>query len=1097
MRGAPKRLLVTVSARARIREATRWIQELGDVRVTVVAAGRAAGDELVRELLSEGSGARVQRTTPAQLAAALATARLAATGRAPVSGLGMEALAHRAVAAAREAGELGYFAPVATAPGLPRALARTFTELRLQNVDPQRLAGVGPAGDDLLVLWRRLVETLTDHGLADPAELWRLAGERIGDVRPHPLLDTPLLLLDPELRGEAEQVAYAALARRAPALLATLPFGDAEGIEALERALGVNAVLTGGESDSRLERLRRWVFADTTEGEGEGEPESDSSLEFLSAPGEGRECVEIARRILELGAEGTRFDRIAVLLRDPDGYLPLLEEAFRRARIPAFYTRGTIRPHPSGRAFLALLACAAENLSATRFAEYLSLGQVPALPPEAAELVEVPWVEPDGAQLVFKTLEARPEGRPPHDPADGRDPFDENEGSPVLAGTLQAPRRWERLLVDAAVMGGRERWQRRLRGLEAEFELRLREVDDDDHGRRRYLERQVVGVHNLERFALPLIDRLSALPVSTTWGHWLRALRELAVQALRSPDQVLAVLADLEPMNDVGPVDLGEVRRTLRDRLTFLRVEPAERRYGRVFVAAIEEARGQSFAEVFLPGLAEGVFPRRPAEDPLLLDEWRHVVGGGLADRQRRIERERLLLRIAAGAAEDRLVVSYPTVDALQGRARVPSFYALDVARAAEGTLPSADDLERRAAEAAAPRIGWPAPLDPGRAVDAAEYDVAVLAPMLTGDKPGERGLANYLVQVNETLARTLRTRWKRWQGAFSFADGLVNPGAEARSALDAHRLAARSYSPTALQSFAVCPYRFFLYAVHRLRPREEPAPLEQLDPLTRGSLFHEVQYQLLTRLRDEQELPISPDNRDRVTEIGDEVLDQQARSYAEELAPAIPRVWRDEIEGLRTDLRGWIRAVAELDAGWVPSYFEFAFGLGREPGRDPLGQRDEAVVLDGYRLRGSIDLVEQKAEGDVWRVTDHKTGKPLREKFVVVGRGEVLQPLLYALAAEYHLGGKVDAGRLFYCTRRGDYETREVTLNTDTRNKVGQVLGIVDRAVADGFLPAAPRERACDWCDFRSVCGPYEELRLRSKDRRSLAALELLRGAP
>ncbi len=36
-----------------------------------------------------------------------------------------------------------------------------------------------------------------------------------------------------------------------------------------------------------------------------------------------------------------------------------------------------------------------------------------------------------------------------------------------------APSAWEKLLVDAAVIGGRDRWARRLHGLEREFELRL------------------------------------------------------------------------------------------------------------------------------------------------------------------------------------------------------------------------------------------------------------------------------------------------------------------------------------------------------------------------------------------------------------------------------------------------------------------------------------------------------------------------------------------------------------------------------------------------------------------------------------------------
>src|SRR5271157_5028983 len=89
------------------------------------------------------------------------------------------------------------------------------------------------------------------------------------------------------------------------------------------------------------------------------------------------ECVEIARRILAESRRGVAFDRIAVLLHDPVRYAPYLQEALARADIPAYFARATRRPEPGGRAMLALLCCAWENLSARRFAEYLSLAQVP------------------------------------------------------------------------------------------------------------------------------------------------------------------------------------------------------------------------------------------------------------------------------------------------------------------------------------------------------------------------------------------------------------------------------------------------------------------------------------------------------------------------------------------------------------------------------------------------------------------------------------------------------------------------------------------------------------------------------------------------
>jgi len=47
------------------------------------------------------------------------------------------------------------------------------------------------------------------------------------------------------------------------------------------------------------------------------------------------------------------------------------------------------------------------------------------------------------------------------------------------------------------------------------------------------------------------------------------------------------------------------------------------------------------------------------------------------------------------------------------------------------------------------------------------------------------------------------------------------------------------------------------------------------------------------------------------------------------------------------------------------------------------------------------------------------------------------------------------------------------------------------------GFLPAAPAERACTWCDFLSVCGPDEPRRVRNKAPDKLGDLDALREKP
>jgi len=178
----------------------------------------------------------------------------------------------------------------------------------------------------------------------------------------------------------------------------------------------------------------------------------------------------------------------------------------------------------------------------------------------------------------------------------------------------------------------------------------------------------------------------------------------------------------------------------------------------------------------------------------------------------------------------------------------------------------------------------------------------------------------------------------------------------------------------------------------------------------------------------------------------------------------------------------------------WIPEYFEFSFGLSDE-GRDRRSVPDP-VRLDGrFLLRGSVDLIERRRDGGSLRVTDHKTGKNRAKEGLIVGGGGTLQPVLYSAAIEQGLGRKVVEGRLYYCTTAGGFTHHPIAMDDYNRSQGLQVLTIIDRSIEEGFLVAAPAERACTWCDFRPVCGPGEEERVSRKAADKIADLEALRA--
>ena len=1083
----PLTSFVAAAGARRLAEARAHVLSI-EPPILIIGASRAAADEFAVSLAAEkGASFGVTRVSVAELVSRLALPALAQKGLTPTAPLSDEAVAARVADDLANHDRLKYFEPVARMPGFPRALSRTLAELRMAAVASGQLTG-HDANDDLRALLERAVEERQRVGAVDYATLLETAtAQLLAD--PAVLGDRTVVLLDVAIGSKHEEAFVRAVMASAADVVITAPASDTRTLD----ALGVNARDRQRDGGNALDRLQRYLFSSDAPPQGV----EDESVVLFSAPGEGREAIEIARRILAEAERGVPFDQMAVLLRAPQTYLGVLEHALERAGVPAWFHRGTRRPDPAGRALLALLACADEELSARRFAEYVSLGQVPLNEAGNADL----W-SPPADDLVDAMLA-------PEDRAEEVQPEEEAQAATLrgetdrdIAGTLRAPWRWEDLIVEAAVIGRLDRWQRRLQGLEYEYDRRVREAasEDPDASIVRALMRDRDQLRALRSFAEPILGEMAEWPQAQKWGDWLSALERLAPRVIAKPERVLRVLRELAPLSAIGPVHLREVRDVLTPRLSTLTHEPPRRRHGRVFVGTPAAARGRAFAVVFVPGLAERMFPQKVREDSLLPDQRRLATADALATQTRRTADERLQLTLAVGAAAERLYLSYPRVEINESRPRVPSFYVLEIVRAIEGRIPEAKSIGDRAFAAGGSKLAWPAPHDPNDAIDEFEHDLSTLGGLLADRSEAVRGRARYLYEMSAELQRSLTSRWKRWQSRkWDPADGLVQSTDMTRAALAAQRLGARPYSLTALQKFSSCPYQFLMSAVYRLAPLEEPAPLQRIDPLTRGDLFHQFQAATLRRLQRDGLLPLSFEVLPRAQQILTEAIRGIEDVEKDRLSPAIDRVWKDEMAAMTGDLRLWLEKLADEGADWTPERFEFSFGLADTLGRDERSRPEPALVADRFKLRGSIDMIERHRTTGFLRITDHKTGRNrTREGQTIVDGGKILQPVLYGLALKaLEPDQTVFSGRLFYCTTAGDFKSYEIPLMGEAPQRGIEVLEIIDRAIDRGTLGPRPADKACDYCDYLVVCGRREQARTRTKDAALFADLDELRKMP
>ncbi|HEX6896748.1 MAG TPA: hypothetical protein VF146_15815, partial [Bryobacteraceae bacterium] len=162
--------------------------------MVVLGPTRAAATELALAAFDPGCQG-IHALTLTQLAAQLAAQPLGRNSLAPISRLGIVALAARVVHTAYRANQLAYFAPVALTPGFGRAAAKTIAELRLNDVTASDLASAGAPGADLAQLLTLYENELAQRRLADLPDLLRFAAVEAASARQR-FLELPLVLLD-------------------------------------------------------------------------------------------------------------------------------------------------------------------------------------------------------------------------------------------------------------------------------------------------------------------------------------------------------------------------------------------------------------------------------------------------------------------------------------------------------------------------------------------------------------------------------------------------------------------------------------------------------------------------------------------------------------------------------------------------------------------------------------------------------------------------------------------------------------------------------------------------------------------------------------
>lgn len=565
-----------------------------------------------------------------------------------------------------------------------------------------------------------------------------------------------------------------------------------------------------------------------------------------------------------------------------------------------------------------------------------------------------------------------------------------------------------------------------------------------------------------------LIAELSPLERRGPWDEHLGRLKRVSASlgfdrdSQGSPDSDDALAGFLDALADHAAVlnaaGLGAESVSARD---FLRevdsiadslTETSPSRPGGVVVTTVDAAAGARARFVLMVNLSEGSFPSRdsvgPADDT--------GIGPAFA-------REMTRFLGVIGSASERLILVFPTRDE-KGQVVLPAGFLEDLIRL----------FEPRAIEAASRVVQRfdPALIDSPE-LAAAPADARVRATALACLR-NDTGLLRRL--ASDSLHRAalfgtadaLNLGRERFQvRAFTRFDGLLTDPATP-VALARRFGAGYTFSPSQLETYVECPFKFFLRYVVGVAPVDDRDDIDE-DFAGRGERIHRA-LELLEQMYAQQggerlELATMVIKTEMAVEL----------STASETDPGRQLIENERLGRTLKQYVGQASAYEQKHGRADPSasHQEVVFGETDRDGSLPILEIGEGPGV--VKVRGKIDRVDVVSTDDglTFRVIDYKSGSS-PGKADVTG-AVALQLPLYAMAVERFLmdGGAVKLRDLGYWSlKTKGYDPVKLPDWDELREKVvATVLEEVAALRAGRFVIEPLKDDCTRTCDYRVAC--------------------------
>ena len=939
-----------------------------------------------------------------------------------------------------------------------------FHAVRQAARDEARDLGLASSGEQrfyrsLIAAFQEMQERSEAHDDDDLDEMSRhaevLHGKFLGQIHARGYYTTV------ELPQMAADALVALPEGKEPAVIYYLPRRMSDGDVRLAQALlkrGKCRLIAGCTGDTPADKpvaelLRRLGHqpVETQTASGDDNPllqrAKGRTLSIVAAPDPEEEVRGVIRSI----AAGTvPFHRVAVVHRQDNPYASLLRQELGFAGIPfSGMDYRSLADTPTGLLLLGLVDLA------------VSINAQPGHQIERERLIE--WLTAASVRLVAPGVSG-----------DGK--------RSVPASS------WAKLARDARANGGVVNWCGRLDAYFDHMEQREKDRGNSDGEGNEFLQglRQSIDAFqtflkelavNLNGFAAPRKPRWKSVSDHLkTMLYAYRWLEETETEEdRRRIGELIENLAGLDQWEiEYSPELLHE---TVREGLQSPVSERGKPIGTGVYLGPPSGMAGADYDTVYGVGMVERQFPPRPRANPWLLP--------GTAELQQDAALERYDFLCAIASARS-AVLSWPSATAERSVA-YPSRWLIEAANHLHHSNGGQGRLTHENLTSNSGKKVWLT------LVESREAGLRKL--VLASDRPADEldyNLMHLVSESQETLRQhqaiasdarmiaSLDARAARESNKFSEWDG--NIGAVS---LRIRGIASQEspISPSALEAWATCPYRFFLSGILRLSALPDEEDVVAISALERGSLVHKILERFVTEEND--------GSVDTLTKLAnEEFTNAECRGVTgHHLLWQITKA--QILAALQTFMpleQGWLQG--ELGSPADPEVCaEVSFGPPtRQDGKpdQPTELGEVHVHVDGLDepvwFRGRIDRVD--LSGDMVVVRDFKTSDPDRytkdnKEAYTVKNGRALQLPVYVVALQAeHRDADFLATYCFPLEKSPEFDGRPYRVGEGYVHHFEEfhiTLGRIIRTARAGVFPATPdgdsQHSNCGYCDFKRVC--------------------------